>query len=333
MRRPNFFSTTNSLADDCFAAFVEFVGTTVFLMLAFGGVQAAVAAGSADDAGSAMQLLLFVSLSFGFSLLASAWLFFRITGGLFNPEVSIALMLIGVIQPARCLLYCIAQMAGGVAAAALVLALTPGPVSYDTFLQQGTNKAQGVFIEMFVTSTLVLSVLMLAAEKHQATPLAPVGIGLTLFACELFAVRYTGGSLNTARSFGPAAVTGFPHSDHWVYWVGPALGALLGVSFYSILKQLAFSLCRARLLLTELSRLFSFTALQSRDTTISSYDRANGICNVPPNFVLRVAPCSYPYWKLNPNQEATDPRMSPQDPVDRVVKSGSGNEIGSSSPV
>ncbi|KAA1467158.1 aquaporin-like protein [Dentipellis sp. KUC8613] len=269
---------TDSLADDCFAAFLEFVGTTVFLMLAFGGVQAAVAAGSADDAGGAMQLLLFVALSFGFSLLVSAWLFFRVTGGLFNPEVSIALMLVGVIQPARCLLYCIAQLAGGVAAAALVLALTPGPVSYDTFLQQGTNEAQGVFIEMFVTSTLVLSVLMLAAEKHQATPLAPVGIGLTLFACELFAVRYTGGSLNTARSFGPAAVTGFPHSDHWVYWVGPALGALLGVFFYSILKH-------------------------------------------------------YRYWKLNPDQEATDPRMSPADPVERVVKSGSGSGMGNSSPV
>jgi glycerol uptake facilitator-like aquaporin len=43
-----------------------------------------------------------------------------------------------------------------------------------------------------------------------------VGIGLTLFVCELFSVYYTGGALNTARAFGPAAVTGFPHGTHWV---------------------------------------------------------------------------------------------------------------------
>jgi len=48
--------------------------------------------------------------------------------------------------------------------------------SISTFLQQGTNRAQGVFIEMFITAALVISVLMLAAEKHQVTPFAPVSL-------------------------------------------------------------------------------------------------------------------------------------------------------------
>jgi len=135
----------------------------------------------------------------------------------------------------RFVLYCIAQLLGAVAASGLVLALTPGPLSVNTFLQQGINPAQGVFIEMFITTALVLAVLMLAAEKHQATPFAPIGIGLTLFASHLWAVFYTGAGMNTARSFGPAAVTGFPYSEHWVYWVGPFLGSLLGAGFYSLL--------------------------------------------------------------------------------------------------
>lgn len=60
----------------------------------------------------------------GFSLLVSAWLFFRITGGLFNPNVSLALLLVGVIKPVRFVLYCIAQLLGAIAGSALLLALT-----------------------------------------------------------------------------------------------------------------------------------------------------------------------------------------------------------------
>lgn len=78
------------------------------------------------------------------------------------------------------------------------------------------SSAQGVFIEMFITAALCLSVLMLGAEKHQATPFAPVGVGLTLFACHMWAVFYTGAAMNSARSFGPAAVTGFKDSQHWI---------------------------------------------------------------------------------------------------------------------
>lgn len=79
---------------------------------------------------------------------------------------------------------------------------------------------QAVFIEMFITAALVFAVIMLAAEKHRLTAFAPIGIGLTLFAGELFALEFTGGSMNTARSFGPAVMTSFWNS-HWV--VSPSL--------------------------------------------------------------------------------------------------------------
>jgi len=119
------FWPNTSLSHDVKAASFEFVGTTTFLLLAFGGVQAA-----HDVQGPALEQTLYIATSFGLSLLVSAWFFFRATGGLFNPEVSLALRLAGCIGPMRFILYCIAQLTGAIAAAAIVLSLTPGPVSY-----------------------------------------------------------------------------------------------------------------------------------------------------------------------------------------------------------
>ncbi|KAH7911065.1 aquaporin-like protein [Hygrophoropsis aurantiaca] len=227
-----------NIRQDCLAAALEFVGTTFFLLLGLGGIQAA--AGEAGANASDLEHVLYISTCMGLSLLVSAWLFFRVTGGLFNPNISLALLLVGVMKPVRFVLFCIAQLVGAIAASALLIALTPGPLAVGTFLQKEINSAQAVFIEMFITTALVLSVLMLAAEKHSVTPFAPVGIGLTLFACHLWAVFYTGAAMNTARAFGPAVVTGFGYRQHWVYWVGPFLGSLLGSAFYALLKYMNY---------------------------------------------------------------------------------------------
>jgi len=120
------FWPKTSLEQDVKAASFEFVGTTVFLLLAFGGVQA-----SNDVVGSVLERTLYIATSFGLSLLVSAWFFFRATGGLFNPDVSLALLLVGCIGPMRFVLYCIAQLTGAIAAAGIVLALTPGPLSFE----------------------------------------------------------------------------------------------------------------------------------------------------------------------------------------------------------
>ncbi|KAI0710173.1 aquaporin-like protein [Earliella scabrosa] len=235
--KPSLFSTVKG---DVYAALLEYVGTTFFLLLAYGGVQASQSEAFSSSQVSNVERVMYISLSFGFSLLSAVWLFYRVTGGLFNPDVSLALLLCGIITPVRFVLYCIAQLVGGITAAAIVYALTPGPLASNTFLAEGVNRAQGVFIEMFITSALVLAVLMLAAEKHSATPFAPIGIGLTLFVCHLWAVYFTGAGMNTARSFGPAVVTGFPYNSHWVYWLGPFLGALLGSGFYTLLKHIKY---------------------------------------------------------------------------------------------
>ncbi|KAL9060113.1 MAG: hypothetical protein Q9206_001158 [Seirophora lacunosa] len=174
----------------------EFAGTFLFLFFAFSGAQVAntkvpdAAISSAPDPAS----LLYISLSFGFSLAVNAWVFFRISGGLFNPA--------------------------------------------------GTSVAQGLFIEMFLTAQLVFTIFMLAAEKHKATYIAPVGIGLSLFVAELTGVYYTGGSVNPARSFGPSVVLHSFYKYDWIelqiYWLGPVFGALLVSGFYEFIKMLEY---------------------------------------------------------------------------------------------
>ncbi|TFY64777.1 hypothetical protein EVJ58_g2399 [Rhodofomes roseus] len=223
---------------DVKATILEFIGTTFFLLLAFGGIQAATA--ELNLSGSAPSVILhdlYIALSMGFSLLISVWIFYRASGGVFNPNITLALFLAGAIRPLRFVLYCIAQLVGGIAAAAIVCALTPGPLLSNPVLADGVTLAQGVFIEMFITAALVLSVLMLAVEKHAATPFAPVGIGLTSFVCHLWGVYYTCASMNVARAFGPAVITGFPYSTQWVYWVGDGLGSLLATALYMLFRQ------------------------------------------------------------------------------------------------
>jgi aquaporin related protein len=93
---------------------------------------------------------------------------------------------------------------------------------------------------MFLTAQLVFTIFMLAAEKHEATYIAPIGIGLSLFVAELMGVFYTGGSVNPARSFGPCVVTHTFVSYHWIYWIGPILGAFVASAFYMLMKALEY---------------------------------------------------------------------------------------------
>ena len=119
-----------NIKTDLCGALLEFVGTFFFLTVAFGGAQATTVAGSVGQPAPNALNVFIISFSFGFGLLVSAWLFYRVTGALFNPNVSLALFLTGVIGPVRFVLYCIAQLAGSIAAAGVILGLSPGPVSY-----------------------------------------------------------------------------------------------------------------------------------------------------------------------------------------------------------
>jgi hypothetical protein len=133
-----------------------------------------------------------------------------------------------------------------IAAAAVTSALIPGPLTVGNKLSPGVSVPRGLFLEMFLTAQLVLTVYFLAVEKHRSTYLAPLGIGTSVFLAHLCGTKYTGTSINPARSFGPAVVTagqrggpGFP-GYHWIFWLGPFMGTLLAWSCYTILKWLEY---------------------------------------------------------------------------------------------
>lgn len=164
----------------------EFVGTVMFLWFALSAAQ--VTSMSNPDSGGSQtpQTLLFIALAFGFSLTVNAWAFYRISGGLFNPAVVVGMVVAGSLPWMRGLFLIPAQLLGCMVAAALVQCMFPGDVGATiTRLNPDVSIARGLFIEMFLTALLVFTILMLAAEKHQATFLAPVGIGLSLFVAEL----------------------------------------------------------------------------------------------------------------------------------------------------
>ncbi|KAI5208328.1 aquaporin-like protein [Aureobasidium subglaciale] len=239
----------NKIRNQFIAVVGEFVGTFLFLFFAFSATQVANAAtgntSENSDDGSITQApntsaLLYIALAFGFSLAVNAWVFFRITGGLFNPAVTLALCLIGACKWTRGALVFVGQILGAIAAAGIVSCLFPAAMNVSTTLGGGTSIVRGLFIEMFLTAMLVFTILMLAAEKHKGTFLAPIGIGLALFVAELTGVFFTGGSLNPARSFGPCVILHSFPGYHWIYWLGPLLGSVLSVGFYKFIKTLEY---------------------------------------------------------------------------------------------
>ncbi|PGH10871.1 hypothetical protein AJ79_05231 [Helicocarpus griseus UAMH5409] len=234
---------SDTVRNNFIATLGEFVGTFLFLFFSYAGTQIANNRPAGEGAVSNHVALLYSSLAFGVSLAVNVWIFYRVTGGLFNPAVTLALLLIGALAPFRAALVFIAQLLGGIAAAAVISALLPGPLSVGTRLGSGASTSQGVFIEMFLTAQLVLTIIMLAAVKHKATYLAPLGIGLAMFLAEICGDPFTGGSLNPARSLGPDVVNRSFPGYHWIYWLGPALGSVLATGLFWILKALRYQTC------------------------------------------------------------------------------------------
>ncbi|KAI1843208.1 hypothetical protein JX266_010562 [Neoarthrinium moseri] len=211
----------------------EFVGTFFFLFFGYAGHLMVIDESTAPPATPGAVQTILVALTYGFSLLVTAWAFYRISGGLFNPAVTFGMCLAGQLPWARAAFLIPTQIIACLCAGGVVKVLFPGDISaVNTVLVPGVNVAQGLFAEMFFTSYLVFVILMLAAEKSKDTFLAPIGIGLALFVAEIPGVYYTGGSLNPARSLGCAvAGTTFP-GYHWIYWLGPAMGGALAAGYH-----------------------------------------------------------------------------------------------------
>ncbi|KAI0153957.1 aquaporin-like protein [Pestalotiopsis sp. NC0098] len=243
-RRPNEPWHLNTLQRHLVAASGEFVGTFFFLFFGYAGHLMIIDQVDVDLNRTAAPIgtpgilqTVFVGYAYGFSLLVTVLAFYRISGGLFNPAVTLGLCAAGGLPWIRAVFLIPMQLIASMCAGGVVEAIFPGRIAgVNTLLGPNVNTAQGLFAEMFFTSYLVFVILMLAIEKSRVTFIAPIGIGLALFVAEIPGVYYTGGSLNPARSFG-CAVAGrsFP-GYHWIYWLGPAMGGLLAAGYYRFVK-------------------------------------------------------------------------------------------------
>jgi len=190
-----------------------------------------------DQTPSNLHIALTVGLTVG--ILASA--FGEISGGHFNPAVSVALTLNGTISVLRCLFYIIAQCLGSVAGSGVLLLITPekhrsnlGVLS----LHSEITPIIGFATEAILTSLLILTVIASTDKNRDFNGFqAPLAIGLSVTCSMLMGIPYTGASVNPIRAFGPAVIME-NYLNLWVYWAGPMAGAVVSVLIYKCILRL-----------------------------------------------------------------------------------------------
>ncbi|XP_030227976.1 aquaporin-4 [Gadus morhua] len=217
----------------CVAA--EFTATFIFVLLSVGSCTNW-SAGDAQHA-SAPDLVL-ISLCFGLSIATMVQCFGHVSGAHLNPAVTVAMVMTRNLSVAKAVFYLLAQCLGSVVGAAVLYGVTPESVRGGlgvTMVQTSISAGHALVVELFITFQLVFTVFASCDPKRSDLSGSPsLAIGLSVCIGHLFAIPYTGASMNPARSFGPALVT-WNWENHWVYWVAPVLGGILAASFYTFL--------------------------------------------------------------------------------------------------
>lgn len=221
----------------------EFLGT---LWLVLGGCGSAVLATAYPSLGIGFAG---VSLAFGLTVLTAAYALAHISGGHFNPAVSIGLWA-GKRFPANELLpYIVAQILGALAAAGIIYMIASGKTGFDLGVSglasngfgdhsPGGYPAMQAFIAEVVLTFFFMIVILGATHGRAPKGFAPIAIGLCLTLVHLISIPVTNTSVNPARSTGPALVmlvgsqVWWPVTQLWLFWVGPILGALLAGFVY-----------------------------------------------------------------------------------------------------
>jgi len=201
----------------------EFIGTLTLVLF---GCGAAVLAG--DHVGQ-----LGIALAFGFAIVAMAYGIGPVSGCHVNPAVSLAVFVAGRMTAGEMVLYWIAQFVGALAGAGLLAVLVGGTESLGQngwgpgYLGEYTLQAALVF-EIVMTALFVI-VILGSTGPNASTAFAGLAIGITLSAIHIVGIQVTGVSVNPARSFGPAVLVGGQAlAQLWLFFVAPAIGAILG---------------------------------------------------------------------------------------------------------
>jgi aquaporin Z len=227
----------------------EFLGT---LWLVLGGCGSAVLAANFGGDGNPLGIgLVGVSLAFGLTVLTGAYAFGHISGGHFNPAVSLGLAAGGRFPAKDLLPYIIAQVGGAILAGFILLQIARGgggfsidPTAAGTFasngygvLSPGGYTLGAAFLCEVVLTAFFLLVIMGATHNKAAAGFAPIAIGLALTLIHLISIPVTNTSVNPARSTGVALFAGSGALGQlWLFWVAPLIGGAIGGVLYAWLR-------------------------------------------------------------------------------------------------
>ena len=211
----------------------EFLGT---FWLVLGGCGSAVLAAKFPEIGIG---LVGVALAFGLTVVTMAYAVGHISGGDFNPAVTIGLFAGGRTPAGELLPYILAQLAGAIIAALVLYVIASGKAGFDLaggFASNGYGEhspggyslAAGFVTELVLTAGF-LFVIMGVTDTRAPSGFAPLAIGLTLTLIHLISIPVTNTSVNPARATGPALlVGGWALAQLWLFWLAPILGGIVG---------------------------------------------------------------------------------------------------------
>jgi len=202
-----------------------------------------------------------IALTFGIAVATVVWTIAHVSGGHINPAVTVGMLFARKITLIRALLYVVSQCVGAIVGAAILKGINP-PLLKDTLGYTGLQticsnasdiatcvelgSGTGFGVELVITFVLVFTVFSSCDKRRKDLGGSiPLAIGLSVTLCHLFAIKYTGSSMNPARSFGPAVIGGV-WANHWVYWCGPICGGIIAGLLYEIIFAVDASLSKIR---------------------------------------------------------------------------------------
>lgn len=215
----------------------EFIGT---FWLVLGGCGSAVLAAAFPDVGIG---LLGVSLAFGLTVLTGAYALGPVSGGHFNPAVSVGLWAGGRFPASLLMPYVLTQVAGGIVGAAVLYLIASGQPNfslaaglasngYGEHSPGGYSLTAGLVVEIVMTF-MFLIVILGATHRRAPVGFAGMAIGLALTLIHLISIPVTNTSVNPARSTGPAIFVGdWALNQLWLFWLAPLVGAALAGFLY-----------------------------------------------------------------------------------------------------
>ncbi|MFZ1414017.1 MAG: aquaporin Z [Defluviicoccus sp.] len=215
----------------------EFLGT---FWLVFGGCGSAVLAAAFPDLGIGF---VGVSFAFGLTVLTMAFAVGHISGGHFNPAVTLGLWVGGRFPASEIVPYWIAHVLGAVAAAAVLYVIASGAPGFDLaggfasngFAEHSPGKysLHAALVAEVVLTLFFLVIILGATDGRAPAGFAPIAIGLALTLIHLISIPVTNTSVNPARSTGPALfVGGWALAQLWLFWVAPLIGGAAGGLLY-----------------------------------------------------------------------------------------------------